>query len=116
MARRKRWPSRVRLDGLWWRIEYVPEGHEKLRSEDGNDDNHLMGTCVEWERTIWICATLDDETKKDTLFHECVHALYRTYAGLPNAEPITGDSEHAEEAVVKFATRCHWILADALKL
>lgn len=101
-------PGKVRIKGLDWAIHYVPRDH-KMLVELADEDETLLGCCIEQSREIYVDRTLGEETLRDTLVHELVHAAYRTYSGLP-------DTEDGEEAVVKFCTEFFWIARDALKL
>jgi len=61
-------PERIKIISKRFTINYVPEGTEDLSEEK-------MGLCDTLNQTIWIQNDLKEDTQRETLLHEILHAI-----------------------------------------
>ena len=61
-------PTRIRVLGKQWHIEYVDD----LKNSDGDE---VYGTCDEGSLTIKIKTWMPVDLQTHTLLHECMHAI-----------------------------------------
>lgn len=59
-----------------WKVRLVPPGHPMLRRADGSVS---IGSCNNYNRTIYIDWTLQGELFEKVLCHEITHAVIFSY-------------------------------------
>lgn len=84
----KGFPDTLRLMGQTWTVEYVKQVEKS---------EWLMGSCEGHLRRILIDIDLPPEAMKDTLVHECAHAVV-------NMMPGEYTEEVEEQFAIMFAT------------
>ena len=92
------WPSRFRIRSRWWAIEYVDRLKDDGVEDPDDPSNDLLGCCRADLRKISISKDQSEESMKDTLVHEIMHAIYSTMPGMAHGD------EDAEENWVLAAT------------
>ena len=93
-----KWPKQVLLNSRLWEIRYVKEGHALWKDTHTGESEALLGYCEESKGIIVINADQGDETKRDTIIHEMLHAIYARLPGVDH------DDVDAEENFVLAAT------------
>ena len=61
-------PERVKVISKRFTIHYVPEGTGELSEEK-------MGLCDTFHQNIWVQDDLKEDTQRETLVHEVLHAI-----------------------------------------
>lgn len=98
MSRRKL-PTSYVIKSRKWRIRYLPKDHPDMNEAEGEN---LLGWCDPTLHQIAVCTEQDDESLRDTLVHELMHAYYSTLPGVDH------DDEAAEETWVLAATEAFY--------
>lgn len=94
-----KWPTKFRIKSRSWTISYVPKQHGCLRESDADPEDYCLGVCIAHKRKIYICNDQSDCSKRDTLVHELMHAVYSTMPSIHDDDP-----ERFEENFVLAAT------------
>lgn len=84
----KGFPSKISLFAQDWDVVYC----EQIDREE-----YLLGACEVETRTIYIDANQSESCMRDTLFHECVHCMFRLM-------PLDYTEEEEEGLVTAFTT------------
>lgn len=97
--RRTDYPPRIRVGTVTYRVSTDPD--EWVRAEHGAQMTNSFGHTDNTAAVIVLNPDHPDGVRRQTLWHEVLHALHWTVMGAPDWRGLGKDADAREETVIK---------------